>query len=81
MHRFGHGPRSWACATWVDVEPACRKWAFFEDSDERKMGRKQGPGTVRNLDSPSVLFSNVWNGGEGGIRTRQDPLDSVSYRF
>ena len=27
------------------------------------------------------LFSQLFSGGEGGIRTRQDTVDSVSYRI
>ena len=46
-----------------------------------RLGENEGSGTVRNLDSINVLFSVVYDGGEGGIRTQSAPVESVTYRF
>ena len=46
------------------------------------MGEHEGlPLQIRNLGSTNRVCSMLYDGGEGGIRTRQDPLDSVSCRF
>jgi hypothetical protein len=59
--------------------PETRRNSSVLNSEE--WGENQNLSTAGKMARASRLFLMTWNGGEGGIRTRQGSLESVSYRF
>ena len=70
-----HGPHVGGRGTVVSETGRFSRVLGRERWDENK-----GSGTVRILNRLTCLLSAPYGGGEGGIRTRSPPVDSVTYR-
>jgi hypothetical protein len=57
--------------TWVGMEPACPKPGHFRRFGPAKRRSKTRLGTVRILDRLTPFVFSVYDGGEGGIRSRR----------